>query len=175
MNFRSPVFGMQHIGITVANIAEAVTFLRDALDFEVLFREPSMDLSDPTSATALDVSLGFRMGECVMTGCGGGCNIELFEFDGPDRRTTFPAFSDVGGYHLAFEVADIEAAARRLVAAGARLCGPVNGNPDGPWEGVDWIYAVTRFGLRLELVQMPEDGSGWERNANRNMFHPERR
>ena len=45
-----------------------------------------------------------------------GSNIELFSCQSPDQKVVQPKNSDIGGYHIAFYVNDIEAAADCLHA-----------------------------------------------------------
>ena len=45
-----------------------------------------------------------------------GSNIELFSYQSPDQKVVQPKNSDIGGYHIAFYVNDVEAAAPCLHA-----------------------------------------------------------
>ena len=80
--------------------------------------------------------------------------------------------ADLGGRHLALEVSDLAAVARRLEAAGATLCGAPETIAGGPWDGLQWVFALTPFGLQVELMQFPPEGCGYERRTARRLHHP---
>lgn len=164
--------GVQHAAYTVTNVDQAVAFLCEALDCEELFREDATVIDDPTAAAAMNIPAGTRLVACAILACGTGCNIELFEFAGTDRSDAVPHGADLAGRHLAFQVSDIAAAARRLEAAGATLCGAPEAIPGGPWDGLQWIFALTPFGLQIELMQFPAQGCGYERLTRRRLHHP---
>lgn len=166
------ILGIQHVGLTVSNIDEALTWFREALGFKELFREDPIDIDNEHWAQALGVPLGSRMEASVLIGCGAGIELELFQYSSPIARRPRPLNCEDGGHHLALQVTDIDAAAKHLVKAGATLMGPINDNPHGPWEGVDWVYLKTPFGLYLELMQFPKDGPGYERRTGRRLNRP---
>jgi catechol 2,3-dioxygenase-like lactoylglutathione lyase family enzyme len=58
--------------------------------------------------------------------CGVGSNIELFSHQSPDQKVVQPKNSDIGGYHIAFYVDDITAAADDLHAKNVKtMMGPI--------------------------------------------------
>jgi catechol 2,3-dioxygenase-like lactoylglutathione lyase family enzyme len=67
--------------------------------------------------------------------CGNGSNFELFEYQAPDPRREQPRNSDVGGYHLALYVDDIDAATAYLRAHGLRILGEPTVRTAGPSAG----------------------------------------
>jgi catechol 2,3-dioxygenase-like lactoylglutathione lyase family enzyme len=166
------VLGIQHVGLTVSNIDEAVTWFRDALGFKEIFREDPIEVDSEHWARALDVPIGSKMEASVLIGCGAGVELELFQYSGPIKHRSRPLNCEDGGHHLALQVTDIAAAVKRLVDAGATPMGAVHDNPHGPWEGADWIYLRTPFGLYLELLQFPTDGLGFERRTGRRLNRP---
>ena len=169
----APLFrGVQHAAYTVTSVNEAVAFLREAMDCEELFREDPAIVDDPATAAAMNIPVGTRLVACAILACGGGCNVELFEFRTRERSEVVPHGADISGRHLALEVSNIVAAARRLEAAGATLCGSPDLIPSGPWDGLQWLFATTPFGLQIELMQFPAHGCGYDRHARRGLYHP---
>ena len=69
------ILGIQHVGLTVSNIDEALTWFREVLGFKELFREDPMDIDNEYWAEALGVPIGSRLEASVLIGCGAG--IEL--------------------------------------------------------------------------------------------------
>jgi catechol 2,3-dioxygenase-like lactoylglutathione lyase family enzyme len=166
------VLGMSHVGLTVDNLEEALQWFHDALGFEVLFREASIDVNDEHWSTALDVPIGSKMIGNALISNGAGCELEIFQYSCPDQAHTRPRNCDNGGHHLALQVSDLRAAIEQLKKAGTTALGGIKDNPQGPWEGLDWIYLRTPFGLYIELVQMPKDGIGYERATGRRLHRP---
>jgi hypothetical protein len=105
--------------------------------------------------------------------CANGVNFEIFEYSAPDQVAEPPRNSDIGGHHLAVYVDDIAAALEHLRAHGVRIMGDVQVIDDGPAAGSSWIYFLAPWGLQLELVSYP-DGKGYERTAERLLWHPGR-
>ena len=166
------VNGVQHAAYTVTSVDVAVAFLRDALGCEELFREDPAVVEDPVAAAAMNVPPGTRLAACAILACGDGCNIELFEFEGADQSRAVPHGADLGGRHLALQVSDLAAVALHLEAAGATLCGAPETITGGPWDGLQWVFALTPFGLQVELMQFPANGCGYERRAGHRLHHP---
>ena len=91
--------------------------------------------SDPTGTFMQDL-LGVHpravIEQITMIRCGRSANIELFEYDAPDQRRTFPKNSDWAGHHIAFYVTDIDAAVAYMQSKGVeKLLGPL-AVTDGP-------------------------------------------
>ena len=96
--------------------------------------------------------------------CGFGSNIELFSYDAPDQRDAHPRNSDIGGYHIAFYVDDIGAAAEYLQARGVRtLLGPLPVD-EGPAAGQTILYFFAPWGLQLEAISFP-GGMAYEQDG----------
>jgi catechol 2,3-dioxygenase-like lactoylglutathione lyase family enzyme len=168
------ILGIQHVGLTVSNVGEALTWFREVLGFKEIFRENPINIDNEYWAEALGVPIGSKLEASVLIGCGAGIEIELFQYSSPLMRRQRPMNCEDGGHHLALQVTDIDAAVRRLVDAGATPMGPIKDNPHGPWQGADWIYLETPFGLTLELLQFPEDGLSFEHRTGRRLNRPRR-
>src|SRR5688500_19028183 len=111
--------GMDHVGITVPDIDEAVAWFQRVLGCSApLTFGP---FGDPTGTFMQDL-LGVHpravIEQITMIRCGRSANIELFEYDAPDQRTTSPLNSDWAGHHVAFYVDDIDAAVAHMTSHG---------------------------------------------------------
>ncbi len=96
---------IDHLGIAVPSIAEALAFYRDALGLEV-------------SATETVEDQGVNVAMLPV----GESRVELLEATGPDTPVgRFLAKRGAGLHHVCYRVPDIHAALERLRASGARL------------------------------------------------------
>ena len=88
--------------------------------------------------------------------CGMGSNIELFSYQSPDQKVVQPKNSDIGGYHIAFYVDDIKAAADDLHAKNVKtMMGPIP-ITEGPAAGQAIVYFNAPWGLQLEAISVSE-------------------
>jgi catechol 2,3-dioxygenase-like lactoylglutathione lyase family enzyme len=166
--------GMDHVGLTVPDIDEAVTWFEEVLGCVApLTFGP---FSDPTGTFMQDL-LGVHpravIEQITLIRCGKSANIELFEYDAPDQRTDLPRNSDYAGHHVAFYVDDIDAAVAHMVAHGVeKLLGPLPVT-EGPAAGQTINYFRAPFGTYIELISYPE-GMAYEATAPRKLWSPKR-
>lgn len=127
---------LDHIGIAVANLDEALRFYRDALGLEI---EPPEDVpSQRVRAHFIPV---------------GGASLELLEATAPDSPIAkFVASRGPGIHHITLRVDDIHAALARLKERGVRLI------DETPREGahgslVAFIHPAGAHGVLVELTQ----------------------
>ena len=159
--------GMDHAGITVPDIDEAIAWFERVLGC----RAPLTfgPFSDPTGTFMTDL-LGVHpravIEQITMIRCGRSANVELFEYEAPDQRTTFPKNSDWAGHHIAFYVDDIDAAVAHMQAQGVqKLLGPLPVT-DGPAAGQSINYFRAPFGTYIELISYP-NGMAYERGLGK--------
>ncbi|GIJ27889.1 hypothetical protein Vqi01_30510 [Micromonospora qiuiae] len=156
---------VDHIAYTVPDLDQADKFFTDVLGAQVLYRlgpvqEPDTDWMavqlDVHPRASAQISL-LRLGEVT--------NLELFEYTAPDQQTVPPESTDVGGYHIIFDVASLDDAAAHLARHGvatsrrgdslfftspwgmafeARLAPQVDGlfRPGGSWNVSQVRYTV---------------------------------
>jgi catechol 2,3-dioxygenase-like lactoylglutathione lyase family enzyme len=166
--------GVDHVGITVPDIDQAVAWFEEKLGCSApLTFGP---FSDPTGTFMQDL-LGVHpravIEQITMVRCGSSANIELFEYDAPDQLQVFPKNSDWAGHHIAFYVTDIAAAVADLQAKGVeKLLGPLP-VADGPAAGQSINYFRTPWGTYIELISYPE-GMAYERDPGRPLWSPKR-
>ncbi|MCU7707027.1 VOC family protein [Streptomyces albidoflavus] len=163
--------GIGHVGYSVADLDEAVTFFTGPLGGELAYRTgASVDAA--TAERQYGVAGPFRK-ETAAIRLGPVTTVELSSFEAEGRRTERPRNSDVGGHHLAFFVDDVERAATWLARAqGAELLGvPQLIEDGGPIHGDRWVYFRGVGGFQLEVLNMPP-GMPYERHTTARRFGP---
>ena len=162
--------GVDHIGLSVPDLQQAVRFFVDVLGAEEFFQHGPYGPS-PHSAVNFD-----RHVESIVDGIAmvrlGAANIELLQYSSPDQETRWPSTSDYGGHHVAFYVDDLDAAVQRLRQAGVRVLGDPMALP-GPESGVDarFVFFRAPWGLFLELVSYPH-GKAYEATTSKRLYDP---
>jgi methylmalonyl-CoA epimerase len=126
---------INHLGIAVRSIDQALAFYRDQLGLAVASRETVA--IEKVHAAMLSV---------------GESRIELLEATGPD--SVIAKFIDKRGeglHHVALNVPDLNAAVERLKAAGARLLNEPRAGAGG--HLYVFIHPASTGGVLLELIQ----------------------
>ena len=117
---------MDHVGITVPDINQAIEWFQDVMGAGApLTFGP---FSDPTGTFMHDL-LGVDpravISQITMLRLGHSANIELFQYEAPDQLHTHPRNSDWSGHHIAFYVTDIDAAVEYMASKGVeKFLGP---------------------------------------------------
>lgn len=166
------VRGIDHIGFTVPDIEEGITFFRDVLGCEEAMRfGPFSDDEGTFMQDLVDVHPRAAIKQIAMMRCGQGSNIELFQYSAPDQNTKMPRNSDYGGFHIAFYVEDIKAAVDKAKALGLKtFMGPLE-LTEGPAAGQSINYVLTPWGAYIELISYP-DGMAYEKDAKTRLWAP---
>jgi catechol 2,3-dioxygenase-like lactoylglutathione lyase family enzyme len=166
------LLGIDHIGLTVPDIGQAISWFKDVLGFVMpLTFGP---FSDPVGTFMQDV-VGTHpraVIEQITEGRGGnGPNVELFQYTAPDQDRTFRKNSDFGGKHIAFYVRDIDRAVAYMQSKGVeKLLGPLRVT-DGPAAGQAINYFRAPFGTYIELISYPK-GMAYEKTAETPLWDP---
>ena len=131
---------LDHIGIAVGDLSEALAFYRDAL---------GLDVEPPEEVPSQRVRVHFvPVGEAA---------IELLEPTSPDSPiATFIARRGPGVHHVTLRVDDIRETLGRLKARGVRLI------DEAPREGAEgaliaFIHPASTHGVLVELKQRLKD------------------
>ena len=143
-----------HGGITVSDMAKALSFYRDGLGLEL---EYDRIADAPYLRTVL--GLEFKHIRVVYLKVPGGGFVELLEYAGIE---TVPAASrpcDPGSGHLCLYVDDVESMYRRMRQLGfpARSSGVVD-IISGPNQGARSVYILDQDGYAVELFQKRPGG-----------------
>jgi catechol 2,3-dioxygenase-like lactoylglutathione lyase family enzyme len=167
--------GMEHIGLCVPKLSEAIAFFCDVIGCEYLYQHgPFIDDRDgPENYYTKWIGLHPRTkARMAMLRCANGANLEIFEIEAPGQRQVVPPFSDHGSAHFCFYVDDIEAAAKFLEEKGVRM-GEVQMITRGPEGGVESaaLHFFSPWGQMLELVSYPH-GRAYERETDKRLWVP---
>jgi catechol 2,3-dioxygenase-like lactoylglutathione lyase family enzyme len=156
--------GIDHIGVTVPDLAQATRFLVDVLGCEYMYSlGPFVHEDDDWMTRHLDVHPRAVMQELHFFRCGGQAIFEVFQYSAPDQRTSPPRNSDVGGHHVAFYVEDLDEAVEHLHRQGIQVLGEPTAST-GPSEGQRWVYFLAPWGMQFELVSYPH-GKAFDHRA----------
>ncbi len=165
------LLGVEHIGLTVPDMEAATRFFVDVLGGEVLFEVGPFESADDWMAKHLGVHPRAVIRKLRMLRMEAGPSIELFEYEAPDQNQARPRNSDGGGHHLAFYVADMDAAVKHLRRHNVTILGDPTTMTEGASAGLTWVYFLSPWGLQLELVSAP-GGLAYERLGGRPMWRP---
>ena len=141
---RIPTHGVDHVGFNVPDLDAALSFFTDAFGCELVNRSGPVDYGNGLSVSAAMV----RYGNTHL--------FELLEWRGPDVNQTMAGFTDLGGGHLCFAVADLDAS---LAAVQALL----DVAPEPPVEipdGRRFSRFLTPWGLTIQLLTRSRVGHG---------------
>jgi catechol 2,3-dioxygenase-like lactoylglutathione lyase family enzyme len=164
--------GHDHTGVTVPDMAEAVDFFTNVVGCEkAMSFGPFRDDQGAFMQDALNVHPRAVIEEIVQIRCGYGSNIELFHYTSPDQQDMTPKNSDIGGYHIALYVDDVQAAKDYLDSKGVKtFLGPIPVE-EGPAAGQTILYFVAPWGLQLEAIAYPQ-GMAYEKESSVLLWSP---
>jgi catechol 2,3-dioxygenase-like lactoylglutathione lyase family enzyme len=163
--------GSDHLGITVPDINEAITFFKDIIGCQVFFKNGPFAFDNDWMKDRLNVHPRATISEIRMLRCGHGVNIELFQYAAPDQRTTAPKNSDIGGYHLALYVDDVPAAIEHLKKNNIQVFAGPNSPQVGGNKGMTWVYFASPWGMHFELLSYPK-GRAYEAEYSARLWSP---
>jgi methylmalonyl-CoA/ethylmalonyl-CoA epimerase len=127
---------LDHVGVAVSNIDEALAFYRDALGLEI--ESPEEVASQRVRAHFIDL---------------GGASLELLEATADDSPIAkYLQKRGPGLHHITLRVDDIAAALARLKARGVRLIDEVP-RPGAHGSLVAFIHPASAHGVLVELKQ----------------------
>jgi methylmalonyl-CoA/ethylmalonyl-CoA epimerase len=139
---------LDHIGIAVADLGEALSFYRDALGLEI---------EAPEDVASQGVRAHFiPTGEAAIRGAGApGPRLELLEATTDDSAIArYVAKRGPGLHHITLRVDDIRAALAQLKAKGVRLIDE-SPRPGAHGSLVAFIHPSSAHGVLVELKQDP--------------------
>lgn len=143
---------VDHTGITVSSLTEALDFWAGVLGFRHLYTwtfENTAFIENLVGVKGAALTLAMVEGY--------GHRIELLEYQAPaDRKIIKPRSCDVGSVHIALYVDDMDVALARVAKAG---CMPVS-EPQtvvgGERAGLRLVYVRGPDGVTLEFLQRPK-------------------
>ena len=140
--------GVNHVGVTVGSLDDALAFYRDAFGLE-----PALvtEASGPEVAATFQVpDADFRVAFLPV----GNTVWELVEYRTPGRATR-PRHDEIGGMHACFEVSDLDAALAHLERLGVVVPSAPLEIAEGPTAGARIAYLRDPNGVQIELLQPP--------------------
>lgn len=151
---------VDHVAVTVPDLDAAVAFFVDHFGGELIFYDgPFADPDGDGMRRRLNVDPTATC-RLAMVRLGLHTNLELFEYEAPDRSTTEPRNSDIGGHHIGFYVDDIDAGYEyvRSIPGVVVMEGPNGVDAHAPVAGQRWFYFLTPWGMQLELTSCAGEG-----------------
>jgi glyoxylase I family protein len=165
--------GTDHIGLTVPDLDAAERWFVDILGAVPVYTlGAKRDDDGDWMQTQLGVHPRTVIREIRFLRLGNGANIELFHYEAADGQSPPPRNSDIGGYHLALYVDDLDAAVDYLRAHDVEVMGEPVASA-GASAGQRWIYFRSPWGLQFELVSYPA-GKHYESSSPVLLWHPAR-
>ena len=164
--------GLDHVGLTVPDIGEAVAWFRDVMGASApLSFGPIADPQGTLMHDLLGVDPRAVIDQITMLRIGHSANIELFQYEAPDQLRTHPRNSDWSGHHVAFYVTDIQKAVDYMASKGVeKFLGPFSLTA-GPAAGQSINYFKTPFGTYIELISYPQ-GMAYEVPSVKPLWSP---
>lgn len=154
--------GMEHVGLTVPDLVQAVDFFRSVLGADVLYEHGPFRADDNWMAVNLGVDARAVIPRIVVLRIANGPTLELFEYEhasesaaGEVAARRPPGQSHVGGVHLAFYVDDIDAGVDSLREHQLIVLGEPKRVAEGPSAGLAWVHFLAPWGQQLDLVSYP--------------------
>lgn len=154
------IVGIDHVGINVPDLDQAVAFFHDLFGFEPVTRIGPVKM-DAAWKRANRIHDGADTVSLVMLRAGDGANIELFAYSPAAGSATQPHGDDIGATHIALYTSDIDGAKAFLESKGIAFRSSINAGA-GDTEGERWVYFVTPWGAPFELTSYP-NGKAYER------------
>ena len=145
---------VDHIGVTVPDLAAAHVFFTEVLGAEYMYRLGPFAHDDDWMSRQLNVDDRAVMERLNFYRLGGQAVFEVFQYAAPVQGDTPPRNSDFGGHHVAIYVDDLDAAVEAMHAYGLTVLGePVASSSAS--AGQRWIYFLSPWGMQFELVSYP--------------------
>jgi len=140
--------GIHHAAVVVSDLDRSIAFYTDLFGGEITLRIDGIE--DPRIARLQGVE---RLRMSIAMIAFGPVRFELIQFAEPVGRAEAPRSTDLGCAHLAFEVADVEAAYARLRSEEVAFEAPPVHLEEGPAAGWVILYGRDPDGNRFELLQ----------------------
>lgn len=148
------ILATNHTSFTVADLDAAVALFAQGLGFSLTSRAGR----DPKSIQTITGVAGAEVEIAYLSRPDH--TVELVAYRAPDDRTSVHARPcDVGFAHIAFDVADLDAAIAHLAPFGAiPISPPFVNRRGGPNAGVRVSYLTTPHEITVELIERPGRG-----------------
>ena len=169
--------GTEHVSMTVPDLDEASEFFADMFGCQTLYTMgPFSGSKDGSKGSFMRVYANADVRAVVhnvRVMRSPFLNIELFQASYPGQRSLWPDFLDIGGWHLAGYVDDIDAAIEYASARDVFVLGDGKRPTRGPeaGDGAFTCHFITGWGMRFELVTFP-NGRAYEAAREGRLWNP---
>lgn len=164
---------VNHIGLTVPDLDDAIEVFVDLLGCDLLYRKGPFGDSDGDSMKRRLAVHPDATAELAMLRAGPTLNLELFEWDAPDQDTDAPRNSDVGATHIALDVENVDAAVDALDdREDVTVLDEPQTNGDGPTAGLRYVYCQLEWGFSLELFEQPDEPMPYTEDTDTRLYGP---
>ena len=164
------LLGIDHVGITVPNVAQASAWFQDVLGFSAPLTFGPFSDTGTFMHDLLDVNPRAVVEQITSVRGGNGPNVELFQYTAPGQDRTFRKNSDWGGKHIAFYVRTWTRRSRTCRRRRREAPRPARGDRR-PCAGQSINYFRTPFGTFIELISYPK-GMAYEATAPIPLWDP---
>jgi catechol 2,3-dioxygenase-like lactoylglutathione lyase family enzyme len=169
--------GIEHVSMTVPDLDQATEFFADMFGCRTLYTMGPFSGSRERSKTSFmrvyanaDVRAVVHNVRVMRSPF---LNVELFDASYPGQRGLWPDFLDIGGWHMAGYVDDIDAAIEYASTRDVYVLGDGKRPTSGPEAG-DGSYAchfMTSWGFRFELLSYP-NGRAYQESYPDRLWNP---
>jgi len=159
---QAAIEGIDHIGINVPDLPQALHFFQDVLGFTPVTQIGPIAL-DSAWKKQNHMQLGTGPVTIKMIHARTGASIEVFWYATNKGNKKQPGGDDLSATHIAFYTSDINSAVTYLKSKGVKLLGEPFTTPVGDTKGETWVYFLAPWGAKMELVSYP-DGKEYEKN-----------
>ncbi|MCD0489880.1 VOC family protein [Pedobacter sp. MC2016-14] len=159
---KAAILGIDHVGINVPDLNQAISFFDNVLGFSPVTTLGPIPLDD---AWKKGNHMNSKTGAVTirMLNAGSGASIEIFSYENNHGSQTIPDGDDIGATHIAFYTSNIREAVVYLKSKGIKVLGEPYLTPSGDTAGESWVYFLSPWGSKFELVSYP-DGKAYEKN-----------
>lgn len=162
--------GVHHIGFTVPDVEQAIEFFEAMFGCVKILNTGRFDVDDDFMANCLGAKPSSRLEDLVFLRCGNSANIELFKYSGDDDDGGYRRPSQIGSFHIAFQVDDAKASGERLRSLGVQVLEGPSHIDEGQFDGLTWGYVIAPWGQFIELFSY--ESLGYEADAETLMYKP---
>lgn len=145
------VLGIVHVALAVSDLPHQIEFWQQVLGFKL---DGVAEIGGPLPEDETGVA-GLRSKIAVLTGYG--LSVELYQPLAPAERQTYrPTPADIGSWHLALRVNNLDELVRVSREWGWKVRGKIAVVEEGPGPvGARLVYLHNEDGTILELVELP--------------------
>lgn len=153
------VRGVDHVGINVPDVDAASKFFAETFGFVPVTEMRDVPV-DAAFKKTFHMHADAKVTSIRMLRAGDGANIELFQYASAGAAKAQPYYDDIGASHIALYTDDIDRAVTALRARGIKVLTDPIRMTQGPAAGNAWVYFITPWGAKMELVSYPNGQAG---------------